>query len=91
LGEGKGLTQQQLANAAGIAKATVADLEQDRYAPTWPTAVALAEALGVECTAFLQEPAGPSQRGRGRPRKAPPEPAEQPAPKRPRGRPRKEK
>jgi transcriptional regulator with XRE-family HTH domain len=89
LREGRGLTQQQLADRAQLAKATVADLEQGRYAPTWPTAVALAEALGVDCGAFLEAPAERPQAGRGRPPKPAPLPESQPAPKRPRGRPRK--
>jgi hypothetical protein len=50
--------------------------------------VALAEPLAVDCTAFLQEPAARQETGRGRPRKAV---EESPPPKRPRGRPRKEK
>jgi putative transcriptional regulator len=69
-----GLTQQQLADAAGVAKATVADLEQGRYEPSWPMALALARALGVEVTAFVPDPAAPpgeqTERKRGRPRKA---------------------
>jgi hypothetical protein len=51
--------------------------------------VALAGALGVDCLAFLLEPAPRPQTGRGRPPKATAEPAEAPKPKRPRGRPRK--
>ncbi len=73
------LTQQELADKAGMSKGGIADLEQARREPSWATAVALAEALGVDCTAFLEAPAPRPQTGRGRP------------PKRPRGRPRKEK
>ena len=52
--------------------------------------LALAAALGVECTAFTTAPADREPPGRGRPRKeATEQPAEPPA-KRPRGRPRKE-
>src|SRR5437773_152213 len=91
LREQKGLTQQQLADGAEIARATVADLEQGRYAPSWLTVVALAGALGVDCLAFLQEPAARPEAGRGRPPKATAEQAEAPKPKRPRGRRRKEK
>src|SRR5215471_14535447 len=50
--------------------------------------IALEKALGVECTAFLQEPAPALPAGPGRPRKPTAESAEQ-QPKRPRGRPRK--
>jgi DNA-binding XRE family transcriptional regulator len=85
LREGKGLTQQELADRAQLAKATVADLEQERYAPTWPTVVALAEALAVECTAFLEVPARRTQTGRGRPPKPVAEVESEPAPKGPRG------
>jgi DNA-binding XRE family transcriptional regulator len=85
----KGLTQQQFADAARVAKATVADLEQGRYAPSWPTVVALAGALGVDCLAFLQELVERPGTDRGRPPKHAAEPESEPAPKRPRGRPRK--
>src|SRR5437879_6291899 len=64
-----GWTQQQLADCAGLSKGGIADLEQGRYAPTWPTVVALAEALGVDCRAFLEEPAAAVEPRRGRPRK----------------------
>jgi len=66
----KGWTQQQLAERAALAKATVADLEQDRYAPTWPTVLALADALGVTCEEFRKAPTTRAATGRGRPRKA---------------------
>ena len=58
LREQRGLTQQQLADGAGIAKATVADLEQGRYAPSWPTVITLAKALGVDSQALFQEQLG---------------------------------
>jgi hypothetical protein len=64
---------------------------QGSYAPNWPFVVALAEALGVDCLAFLQEPAARPETGRGQPPKATAAQAEAPKPKRPRGRPRKEK
>jgi hypothetical protein len=66
----------------------VADLEQGRYAPSWPTVVSLAEALGVECTAFLQQPQAGGEVKPGRPRKPTAEGVDT-EPKRPRGRPRK--
>jgi hypothetical protein len=56
--------------------------------PGWFNVLALAEAVGVDCTAFTQEPAARPPSGPGRPRKAP---EEAPAPKRPRGRPRRPK
>ena len=89
LREQAGLTQKDLADRAGVSKATVADLEQGRYAPSWPTVVSLAEALGVECTAFLQQPQPGVEVKLGRPRKPALESADQQEPKRPRGRPRK--
>jgi DNA-binding XRE family transcriptional regulator len=88
LRERAGLTQKDLADRAGVSKATVADLEQGRYAPSWPTVVALAEALRVECTAFLQQPQAGVEVKPGRPRKATAEGIDT-EPKRPRGRPRK--
>ena len=36
LRERAGLTQKDLADRAGVSKATVADLEQGRYEPSWP-------------------------------------------------------
>jgi transcriptional regulator with XRE-family HTH domain len=86
--ERRGWTQ-QLAERAGIARATVADLEQQRYAPTWPTVVALAEALGADCRAFLEAPAAAPEPKRGRPPKASTELPVEPMRKRPPGRPRK--
>jgi transcriptional regulator with XRE-family HTH domain len=86
LREQAGLTQQALADKAQLSKAGIADLEQGRREPSWATAVALAAALGVECTAFLQEPAARPEMGRGRPRKPTTQGAEQSTPRVPRGR-----
>jgi transcriptional regulator with XRE-family HTH domain len=90
LREQAGLTQKGLAEKAGMALSGVNKLEQGVNKPSWESVVALTEALGVDCRAFL-EPAGdiPEAR-RGRPPK-PRQLGKQPAPKRPRGRPRKEK
>ena len=68
----------------------VARWEADVREPGWSNVVTLAQALGVDCTAFLQAPAAQHEPKRGRSRKAA-EPAGEPAPKRPRGRPRKQK
>src|SRR3954462_15071892 len=65
-----GLTQPQLADRAGVSKATVADLEQGRYEPSWPMLLALAGALGAALDDFRCGPAAP-RAGRGRPRKGP--------------------
>jgi transcriptional regulator with XRE-family HTH domain len=91
LREAAGLTQKQLAEKAGMGQRTVSTLEQGLSEPVWSTAIALAEALGVDLRAFLEQPAAVPAPKRGRPPKAAAElPAEE-APKRPRGRPRKEK
>ncbi|HWY88248.1 MAG TPA: helix-turn-helix transcriptional regulator [Gemmataceae bacterium] len=68
LREKAGLTQEQLGDLAAIHKLTVAKLEQGIREPSWATVQALAAALGVECTAFTEEPAdgdkAPTPRGR---------------------------
>jgi transcriptional regulator with XRE-family HTH domain len=65
----KGWTQQQLADAAGLAVGVVRKLERRENKPTWETALALADALGVSCEAFVQQPAERAPAGPGRPRK----------------------
>jgi transcriptional regulator with XRE-family HTH domain len=72
LREQAGLTQQALAEKAGMNRFGVAQLEQGRNKPSWDTVVALCKALGVSCDAFLQPPSEEAPRARGRPRKAPP-------------------
>lgn len=67
-----GLTQQQMAENAGMALRTVTALESGDRKPTWSTVLTLARALGVTCEAFTQEPADVSQRKPGRPRKEEP-------------------
>jgi transcriptional regulator with XRE-family HTH domain len=69
------LTQQQVAERAGIHKLTVAKLEQGIREPSWATVLALANALDVNCLAFAENdaPSGPPRkRPRGRPPKATP-------------------
>jgi transcriptional regulator with XRE-family HTH domain len=79
LREQAGLTQQALADVAGLSKACVADLEQGRREPSWATVVALAQALGKDCRAFLVAPEQVEKRMRGRPRKPhPPTPGPSP-------------
>jgi transcriptional regulator with XRE-family HTH domain len=71
LREAAGLTQQQLAERAGMAWRTVTHLEGGDRKPTWETVVALCVALGVGSDEFLKPPAAPTgPRPRGRPRKA---------------------
>ena len=86
-----GLTQQQLAEAAGVNRFTVAKIEQNLHEPSWVTVQALAKALGTNCLAFegTVEPPDEKPRGKvGRPRKGqvkeepPARPEEPPAKKR---------
>jgi hypothetical protein len=53
-----------------VAGNTIAKLERGEHEPAWPLVLALADALGVDCTAFRQAPTQeqPATR-RGRPRK----------------------
>jgi putative transcriptional regulator len=93
LREGAGLTQEQLAERSAINLWTIRGYEQGRREPNWRGAIGLAGALGVsveEAFADCAETAPPEPR-RGRPPRAPTEPPAEPEPKRPRGRPRKEK
>jgi transcriptional regulator with XRE-family HTH domain len=88
LREAKGWTRNQLAEAAGMAMDGIAHLELGRRKPTWDSVLALAEALGVDCTVFTQPPADREPSGRGRPAKPKDEPAGAKTPKK-RGRPKK--
>jgi transcriptional regulator with XRE-family HTH domain len=62
LREAAGLTQEQLAEAAGLNRYGLAKLEQGVGQPHWPTVLALAKALGVSVAAFAgeEEPAADS-------------------------------
>ncbi len=67
-----GLSQRQLAERAGCNVFTLSKLERGTQEPAWPLVLALARALGVECTAFQptgEAPAEKTSRPRGRPRK----------------------
>jgi transcriptional regulator with XRE-family HTH domain len=85
------LSQRELAERAGCHLMTIAKLERGVQEPAWPLVLKLADVLGVECTAFIASDAAHSaeKRGHGRPPKGRVE-AEGPAPKRPRGRPKKD-
>jgi transcriptional regulator with XRE-family HTH domain len=83
LREGAGLTREQMVAAAAVSLWAVVQWELGEREPGWFNILALAEALGTDCTAFTQAPAEPPA-GPGRPRK---ELDAAPAPKRPRGRP----
>jgi transcriptional regulator with XRE-family HTH domain len=70
LREAARLTQEQLADLAGMHKFGVAKLEQGLREPAWPTVLALAKALGVNCLAFVDDTESKEatpKRGRGRP------------------------
>jgi hypothetical protein len=82
------LSREQPAAAAGCSVRAVLQWELGEREPGWFNMLALAEALGIDCTAFTRAPAGRPPAGPGRPRKGPAEP---PAPKRPRGGPRKDR
>jgi transcriptional regulator with XRE-family HTH domain len=70
LREQAGLTQQQLADRVGMSRFGIAQFEQGRNKPSLESAVALAEALGVECTAFLEAPTSITEPKMGRPSRA---------------------
>jgi len=81
LREEAGLTQQTLADGAGMHRFGIAKLERDEYGPSWATVQALAKALGLTCSAFEgtvePNPDDKPPRAKGRPRKTPA--AEEPA------------
>jgi len=74
LREEAGLSQKELAAQSGCSISIVQKLEQGLNEPTWPTVLALAKALGVDCTAFTEEPSFESLEPKkpGRPRKPAP-------------------
>jgi transcriptional regulator with XRE-family HTH domain len=82
-----GLTQEQLAEKAGVKRDAVARWERGAREPSWSNVIALADALGVSTELFRQEPGPAPQPHPGRPRKQ----AAESEPKRPRGRPRKDR
>jgi len=69
LRERAGLTQKLLADRAGVAQATIANIEQGRNMPSLVTAASLAAALGVTTEDLLKGSAASTKRGRGRPAK----------------------
>src|SRR5262245_14239387 len=88
LREGAGFSREQLADAAEVSVRAIVKWELGEREPGWFNIQAICKALGVDCTAFDQEPAVRPDAKPGRPPKekaAPPA-----APKRPRGRPRKD-
>ncbi|HZY88619.1 MAG TPA: helix-turn-helix transcriptional regulator [Gemmataceae bacterium] len=65
LREAAGLSQQALADLAGMHRQGVNKLEAGDRGPTWESVQALAKALGVDCTAF-QEDAPAPKKGKGK-------------------------
>jgi transcriptional regulator with XRE-family HTH domain len=99
LREAAGLSQEALAERAGLHRFGVAKLERGEREPSWATVRALAKALGVNCLAFESDDVATTEdqlRPRGRPRKldtsvgsdlATPQPEDMPpAQRKPRGR-----
>ncbi len=64
-----GLSRQELADKAGLKLGGIRNLEQGVRLPAWDTVLALCQALGVDCSAFTQEPGDLPAAGPGRPRK----------------------
>jgi transcriptional regulator with XRE-family HTH domain len=54
LREAAGLTQGELAAQVGISRVTLARFESGAHAPSWPTVLDLADALGVTCEEFVE-------------------------------------
>jgi transcriptional regulator with XRE-family HTH domain len=65
-----GLTQQQLADKAGLHRVQIARLETGRQGPSWETVLAICTVLGVSCEEFRTAPADTPKKSAGRPRKA---------------------
>jgi transcriptional regulator with XRE-family HTH domain len=65
LREAQGISQARLADLAGCHVLTVSKIERGVHEPAWPLVLALAEALGVEVTAFLQRPPRGRPAGQG--------------------------
>src|SRR5262245_21543242 len=86
LREAAGLSREQLATAAGVSVRGIVQWELGEREPGWFNMLALSEALGVDCNAFVQVPAERPPGGPGRPRKAS---VAEPTFKRSRGRPKK--
>lgn len=70
LREGAGLTQQELAEKAGMARIGIAQLEGGRRKPAWQSVLALTKALGATCEEFMVRPERAEALKPGRPPKA---------------------
>lgn len=94
LREAAGISQYALAKKAGLSKQALSNLELGNREPSWVTVQRLAQALGADCSEFLDPALSASReiappRPRGRPRKEQPENDVQDQAKKPRGRPKK--
>jgi transcriptional regulator with XRE-family HTH domain len=69
LREKAGLTQVELAKRAGLHSQGVVKLERGEREPAWATVQALADALGVDCTAFTNGRDSAAKKGLRRTRK----------------------
>lgn len=69
LREAAGLTQQQLAERAGMAWRSITHLEGGDRKPSWETVLKLCGVLNVDCREFTKEPVPRSKPKRGRPPK----------------------
>lgn len=63
------LTQQQLADLAGMTKDGISQLEIGRRSPQWETVLTLAKALGVDCKAFQEQKPEPTAKPKTRTKK----------------------
>lgn len=64
-----GITQEQLARAAGMSVSAISKLEQKSdIDPSWSTVQRLAAAMGLDCTAFSAELAPPNRAAGSKPR-----------------------
>ncbi|MBA4192828.1 MAG: hypothetical protein C0467_33105 [Planctomycetaceae bacterium] len=70
--EEKGLTQKQLGEKAEVHANTLAKLERNEQEPNWPLVLKLANALGVDCTAFSAEATPPAGEPEPKPKKPTP-------------------
>src|SRR5262249_13360167 len=66
-----GLSQKDLAKRVALTVRQSSRLETGAQTPTWPTVVALAEALGTDCRAFLEAPAATPEPSGAPPRRPP--------------------
>jgi transcriptional regulator with XRE-family HTH domain len=60
LREAAGLSQKELAEVSGLSQNGISQWERGTREPSWGAVLALAEALGVDCRAFM---------GHGRPKR----------------------